>query len=119
MAFLVTGVVSMSALVPLLSQTTVPIQSLVGLLIAAILVQAALAFRRRGEAAEAVDRRPFFIGLVLLTAAAAFSLADVTRAFCDPANHWLQGHAIWHVLPAASLYAMFRFYETLEDRERI
>jgi hypothetical protein len=60
--------------------------------------------------------RPFFIGLALLVAAAAFSLADVTRAFCDPANHWLQGHAIWHVLTAASLYAMFRFYERLEYR---
>jgi hypothetical protein len=45
---------------------------------------------------------------------AAFSLADVTRPYCDPSNHWLQGHAIWHRLTAASLCAMFRFYERLE-----
>jgi len=36
--------------------------------------------------------------------------------FCDPSNHWIQGHALWHLLTAASLYAMFRFYEGIESR---
>ena len=90
--------------------------SVVGLLIAAILAQEASASRRRRAGSGVTDYRPFFIGLALLVAAAAFSLADVTRAFCDPANHWLRGHAIWHLLTAASLYAMFRFYAEIEDR---
>jgi len=115
-AFLVAGVVLFSAGVPLLSETTIPIQSLVGLLIAAILAQEASASRRRRAGSGATDYRPFFIGLALLVVAAAFSLADVTRAFCDPSDHWLQGHAIWHLLTAASLYAMFRFYAEIEDR---
>jgi len=114
LVFLIGGVVFFSALVPLLSETTIPIQSLVGLLIGAILAQEATAFRRRRAGARAVDYRLFLIGLVLLFVAAAFSLADVTRAYCDPTNHWLQGHAIWHLLTAASLYAMFCFYEALE-----
>ena len=117
-AFLVAGVVLFSAGVPLLSETTIPIQSLVALLIAAILAQEAAAFRRRRAAPGPTDYFPFVIGLALLATAAAFSLADVTRAFCDPTNHWLQGHAIWHLLTAASLYAMFRFYEALEGLER-
>jgi hypothetical protein len=111
-AFLVAGVVLFSAFVPLLSETKIPIQSLVALLIAAILAQEWAARRRAGP--SSADYRAFNIALVLLAAAAAFSLADVTRAFCDPTDHWLQGHAIWHVLTAASLYAMFRFYESLE-----
>jgi hypothetical protein len=34
---------------------------------------------------------------------------DVSRAWCDPAS-WLQGHALWHLLSAASLYAAWRFF---------
>jgi hypothetical protein len=110
--FLVGGVVLFSALVPPLGETSIPIQSLVGVLIAAILWQEWRA--SRSPAAAAADYRPFIAGLALLAVAAAFSLADLTRSFCDPGNHWLQGHAFWHLLTAASLYAMFRFYEGLE-----
>jgi hypothetical protein len=49
---------------------------------------------------------------VLLGAAALASLADVTRAWCDPAS-WLQGHALWHVLSALALAQLFRFYARL------
>jgi hypothetical protein len=108
------GTALFSAFVPLLGETTIPIQSLVGVLIAVILAQEWVLHRRAGQGA--VDYRAFRIGLALLAAAAAFSLADVTRTFCDPQSHWLQGHALWHVLSAASLYAMFRFYEGIEDR---
>ena len=51
------------------------------------------------------------MALVLLGAAAAASAADVTRIACDPTNHWISGHAVWHVLSAAALYALFLFYE--------
>jgi hypothetical protein len=112
--FLVVGVALFSALVLLVSETTVPIQALVALLIGAILGQEWSLYRR--DPANAPDYRAFQIALGLLAAAALFSLADVTRVFCDPSNHWLQGHAIWHLLSAASLYAMFRFHEGIEDR---
>jgi hypothetical protein len=52
------------------------------------------------------------VGLALLGAAGLASLADVTRAACDPES-WLQGHALWHVLSALALAALFRFYERL------
>ena len=51
--------------------------------------------------------------IALLGAAAAASAADVSRVFCDPTNHWLQGHAIWHLLSAASLYVLFVFYREM------
>ena len=106
-AFLVAGVAGASALVPLVGETPFPIQGLVAVLIAAILVQeAVLRARARGR----VRYGAFALALALLGGAAAASLADVTRTFCDPANHWLQGHALWHVLSAASLCALFHFY---------
>jgi hypothetical protein len=113
-AFLAAGVVLFSALVLVVSETTLPIQGLVALLIAAVVGQEWTVHRR--DPTNAPDYRAFRIALGLLAAAALCSLADVTRTFCDPKNHWLQGHAVWHVLSAASLYAMFRFYEGIEGR---
>ena len=51
--------------------------------------------------------------LALSAVGAAFSAADVTRLFCDPQDHFFQGHAIWHVLTAASFYALFRHHQQL------
>jgi len=81
--FFALGVLGMSALVPPLFYAGFPIQALVGLLIA--------------------------VGLALLGAAAVASLLDVTRIACDPQS-LLQGHAVWHLLSALALAALFRFY---------
>ncbi|MBC7457546.1 MAG: ceramidase domain-containing protein [Bdellovibrionaceae bacterium] len=32
--------------------------------------------------------------------AAGFSYSDISRRFCDPGNHFIQGHAIWHIFGA-------------------
>lgn len=37
-------------------------------------------------------------------------LADKTRLWCDPHNHVLNGHAVWHLATSACL-ALFFFYE--------
>jgi hypothetical protein len=63
-----------------------------------------------------IDYRPYLAALALLTTAAVCSALDVTRVWCDPANHWLQGHAAWHVLSATSLFALYHFYERLPAR---
>jgi hypothetical protein len=107
---LVAGTLVSTAAVPIVGETSIPIQSMVGVLILVILGQE-LWLARSG--ARPRDYRLFFTALALLTAAAAASLADVTRSFCDPTDHLLQGHALWHVLSAASLYAMFRFHAQL------
>ena len=99
----------LTAAVPLVSETAVPIQSMVAVLIVLILGQE-LALRRR-ERGRRLAYRTYAVALVLLGAAAAASAADVTRIACDPTNHWISGHAVWHVLSAAALYALFLFYE--------
>lgn len=37
-------------------------------------------------------------------------LLDVQHLACDPANHWVSGHALWHWLDALALYCVYRFY---------
>ncbi len=111
--FYVAGVLAFSALVPLVSETSVPIQVLVAVLIAVIVGQEVATARRHRLSAPPTRRLFFFVALALLTAAGAASLADITRSWCQPTNHWIQGHALWHVLSAASLYALFRFYQQI------
>jgi len=106
--FLLIGVVAASALVPLLFEAGIPIQGSVALCIVAALGQEARL--RRG--AEAPLPRAYWLGLALLGAAGLASLLDVTRVWCEPTS-WLQGHALWHVLSAAALFAFYRFYEAL------
>jgi hypothetical protein len=106
------GVALCSALVPVLFEAGVPIQGLVGILVLAMIGQE-LALRRRHGAHPA--HRWWWTALALIALASLCSLLDLTRVWCDPADHWLQGHAAWHLLSAASLYALFRFYAGLPD----
>jgi hypothetical protein len=99
-----------SALVPVLFETGVPIQLTVAACIALALAQEA-ALRRR--APGVAFPRSYLVGLALLGLGALASALDLSRVACDPRNHWLQGHALWHVLTAAALLAFFRFYAAL------
>lgn len=105
--FYIIAVVTMSGLVPIGYFSGFPIQAIVFVLIIALIGQEVL-IHRRGIASP--DYRFYFAAIGLISAAAVFSALDVSRIFCDPDNHWLQGHAIWHVLSAASVFALFLFY---------
>lgn len=39
---------------------------------------------------------------------------DIHHVLCNPGNHVLTGHALWHLLNAAALLYLFRFYEQFE-----
>ena len=110
-AAMLVGTALASGLLPVLFARGVPIQGLVLLLVLAMIAQE-LWLRRRDGALPA--HRFWWLALGLLGAASVCSALDVTRMWCDPANHWLQGHALWHLLSAASLYALFRFTAALD-----
>ncbi len=107
---LIAGTAAFSALVPVVSETSIPIQGMVVLLIFCVFAQEATIRRRSADNRESEGRNFFTIAIVLLGAGAIASAADVTRAWCNPQNHWLQGHSLWHLLTAASLYALYHYY---------
>jgi len=36
---------------------------------------------------------------------------DIHNIVCDPKNHLLTGHAVWHLLNAIAIWYIYRFYE--------
>ncbi|MDG2051918.1 MAG: ceramidase domain-containing protein [Myxococcota bacterium] len=113
--FLGFGVLFFSLLVPIISETHLPIQMLVAVLVIGILVQEITINARPGLENGGVDYWLYGLAWGLLALAGAFSLADVTRAWCEPSRHWVQGHALWHLLSASSLYVLFLFYRRLSQ----
>lgn len=91
-----------------------PIQGLIVALIVGILITEVLANRR---ATRPISYRYFALSLTALGIGAAFSASDVTRKFCDPSNHWLQGHGLWHLFGAVSLFFSFHYYRQFYSRK--
>jgi len=83
-----------------------PVQGIIALLIAATLVTEHLASR----AAAVPTHRYFWMMLAIIAVAFACSAADVSRLWCDPQNHFVQGHATWHALGAVALFASYFHY---------
>jgi len=46
---------------------------------------------------------------VFLIAYALWTL-DVRKMLCHPSNHWISGHAAWHLLDAVAMYFLFEYY---------
>ncbi len=103
----VSGVILLTGATALLARYHLPIQGLVSLLTLGIVLTELLIHRR---AAGGYSLRVFWGSFVLLVLAAACSGLDLSRKWCDPTNHILQGHAAWHVLSALSLLVAFYHY---------
>lgn len=67
--------------------------------------------RLRAQNAAGAEYRYYAAGLGLLLLAAVFSALDLARVYCEPDNDWLHGHALWHLLSAASLGFIAIFYQ--------
>jgi Ceramidase len=83
---------------------------LFGLEIAVVAASEALLARRR----RGTDYADFLKALGLFLAAYAIWLLDVHEVVCAPSNHYLQGHAVWHVLNAFCFYFLYRFYRQFD-----
>ena len=59
------------------------------------------------------DYRPLYWTLASLAVAATFSELDHGRYMCDPENHWIQGHALWHVFSALGITLNGVFYRQI------
>ena len=67
--------------------------------------EAVLARRRTGTRYE-----QFIWALGTFLLAFGIWILDVKEIVCDAKNHFLQGHAVWHVLNAFCFYFLYRFY---------
>ena len=97
-------------LVHLMYLSQLRFQVLIALISMAILITE---FSARRDPKERVQLRNFWAGVALILLAQTASLADLNRVLCDPDNHWLQGHALWHLLSAAALYFSVQHYRQL------
>lgn len=102
-------VIVASALVPVCFQIGLPIQALVAGSIAWLIGQEVV-LARTGR--RAPSYKWWFAALGCAAAGATCSALDLTRVWCDPHDHLIQGHAMWHILMALSLLCMYRFYAT-------
>ncbi|NDG85470.1 MAG: hypothetical protein EBX52_10615, partial [Proteobacteria bacterium] len=57
----------------------------------------------------------FFASFACIALAATSSALDLKRIACDPSNHWLQGHALWHVLGSAALFFSFLHHRQFDE----
>ncbi len=97
------------ALLALLRWQGINIQPIVGLLLLTVVLSEVACHQRLSGR---VRYGRYVTALALLAFAAVFSFLDVTRTLCRPDNHWLQGHALWHLFAALSMLPLYRFYES-------
>jgi len=59
---------------------------------------------------DEISYRYFIYMLATFVASFTFWGLDISKILCDPHNHIITGHAIWHLLNAVVIYFIFRFY---------
>ena len=60
------------------------------------------------------DYKPFLQAFGIFLLAYGIWLLDVHRIVCAEDNHYLQGHAVWHVLNAFCFVYLYRFYRQFD-----
>lgn len=61
----------------------------------------------------------FYLSIVFLSLAVMSTTLDLKRIWCDPTNHWIQGHAFWHFFSAIMMYFVHKHYEELWKDKKI
>ena len=100
-----------------------PYQALVALMVAVGLGQEVMLFARQrrrarvdaanakgGAAKPRASAYWLAVSIAFMALGLAASVADATRYWCDPDDHVVQGHSLWHMCTAFALYAEFCHY---------
>lgn len=67
-------------------------------------------WRKASSSPERAAFRPFLQALGIFLSSFAIWVTDITGLLCDPDNHLITGHAIWHVLNAVCIWMLGAFY---------
>jgi predicted membrane channel-forming protein YqfA (hemolysin III family) len=98
------------ALLLLLRALGLKYQLMIAVGVLALLLTEPLALRRSRERGKLAFLAASVGSLIV---AATFSALDLSRVFCDPNDHVVQGHAIWHLFSALSLGLAHAHYASL------
>ena len=60
------------------------------------------------------DYKRYGLAILLMACAQTFSLLDVSGVMCEPHNHFIQGHALWHFFGSIGLFVAYLHYEKLD-----
>ncbi len=69
---------------------------------------------RRQTSEHPINYRPIVWMITFFAIALGIWILSWTGIVCDPYNHWLQGHAIWHVLNSFCFYFLYQFYRQFD-----
>ncbi len=72
-----------------------------------ILIAAVLEYRMIREGRSLLIAKRVLWSCLFEFGAFIFLILDVTRTWCDPQNHIINGHAIWHLLSGTAIYIFF------------
>lgn len=67
---------------------------------------------------ERRNAKRFWKSLVCFAGAFVFWIMDVKKIWCDPDNHYISGHAVWHLMAALAIWFFFKSYQD-EVRPRL
>ena len=101
------GAAIFTSLCVILYFINLPYQALVLFMILGLVLSEVKA---KNNSAGSSHKKSFYTALFFIAVAAVFSFSDHKGWFCDPDNHLVQGHAIWHILSATAIYFATRYY---------
>jgi len=110
--YLAAVAVATAALWPL-NAAGVPIQLSVA---AAGVVIAISEAASRAKTGDRGTMKAFYAAAATLVVAESCSIIDYKRIGCVPTNHWIQGHAAWHVIGALAMPMIYLHYADHFDR---
>ena len=109
--FIISIVLFYSGLFFLFPKIGLAVQLIIVLASVLIIVSEYILYRYRSEG---VDYFHVVWSGILIVIAESFSLLDAHRVLCQPSNHFFQGHALWHVISAFSMWFAYKFYSQFE-----
>lgn len=107
--------IASTALLHWMYLTGVRFQGIIAAAVMIILVSEFFANKRSRKLGLAPIRYGHFaFGLLFVGAAFTFSVLDGSGTWCDPSDHIIQGHALWHVLASIGLTFATIHYEQFD-----
>ncbi|MBL7663989.1 MAG: ceramidase domain-containing protein [Bacteriovoracaceae bacterium] len=91
----------------------IPVQLIIALDVGVILSLEYMAYKK---STSPINYKQLKIALALMAVAQMFSQLDMKRIMCDPDNHFLQGHALWHILSGISMWFAYHFYLQFSEK---